>query len=221
MPIAAPSRPSAKRSPVPIGRSSSPPESSDSNPGEVATEHDGHDDPEAARRMGGPQARRANAETTLAFAARGVRSSIVRLAPTVHGDGDTGFVAMLVAIARDKGASGYIGDGSNRWPAAHRRDAASLFQLALEDAPAGSTLHGIAEEGVAIRDIAAVIGRHLDLPVVSIAPDDAAAHFGWMGALVALDSPASNALTRELVGWQPTHPGLIADLDEDHYFHQP
>jgi len=190
-------------------------------PGRVATEHDGHDDPEAARRMGGPHARRANAEATLSFAARGVRSSIVRLAPTVHGDGDHGFVAMLVAIARDQGRSGYIGDGSNRWPALHVRDAATLFRLTMENAPAGSTLHGTAEEGVPIRDIASVIGRHLDLPVVSIAPEDAAAHFGWLGELVALDSPASNAMTRELVGWRPTNPSLLADLDEGHYFHQP
>jgi nucleoside-diphosphate-sugar epimerase len=145
----------------------------------------------------------------------------VRLPPTNHGDGDHGFVATLVGIARDKGVSGYIGDGSNRWPAVHRLDSAHLFRLALEEAPAGSTLHGVAEEGVPIRDIAEVIGRHLHLPVVSITPEDAGAHFAWMADFLAADSPASSALTRELMGWQPTHPGLINDLDEGHYFAKP
>jgi nucleoside-diphosphate-sugar epimerase len=157
----------------------------------------------------------------LSLASRGVRSSIVRLAPTVHGEGDHGFVATLIDIARDRGVSGYIGDGSNRWPAVHRIDAGHLFCLALEEAPAGSTLHGVAEEGVPIRDIAEVIGRHLDLPVVAISPEDAAEHFAWLAGFLAADSPASSALTRELVGWQPTHPGLIDDLDRGHYFHKP
>jgi nucleoside-diphosphate-sugar epimerase len=132
-----------------------------------------------------------------------------------------GFVATLIDIARDKGVSGYIGDGSNRWPAVHRIDAAHLFRLALEDAPAGSTLHGVADEGVPIRDIAGVIGRHLDLPVVAISPEDVAEHFAWLAGFLGADSPASSALTRELLGWQPTHPGLIDDLDQDHYFHKP
>jgi nucleoside-diphosphate-sugar epimerase len=145
----------------------------------------------------------------------------VRLSPTVHGDGDHGFVATLVGIARDKGASGYIGDGSNRWPAVHRLDAAHLFRLALEDAPAGSTLHGVADEGVPIRDIAEVIGRHLDLPLVAVPREDAAEHFAWLAGFLAADSPASSVLTRELVGWQPTHPGLIDDLDQGHYFRTP
>jgi nucleoside-diphosphate-sugar epimerase len=142
----------------------------------------------------------------------------MRLPPTNHGDGDQGFMATIVAIARDKGVSGYLGDGSNRWPAVHRLDSARLFRLALEKAPAGTTLHAVADEGVPIRDIADVIGRHLDVPVVSISPDDAAGHFTWLAGFLGLDSPASSALTRELMGWQPTHPGLIDDLDEGHYF---
>ena len=190
-------------------------------PGRVATERDGHGpDAAAAAWGGGPQTRRATAELVLSLASDGVRSSVVRLAPTNHGDGDNGFVAILVGIAREKGVSGYIGEGSNRWPAAHRLDSARLFRLALDAAPAGSTLHAVADEGVPVRDIAEVIGRHLDLPVVSIAPEDAGEHFAWLAGFLAADSPASSALTRELLGWRPTHPGLIADLDEDHYFQQ-
>jgi nucleoside-diphosphate-sugar epimerase len=128
-------------------------------------------------------------------------------------------MAMLVGIARDKGVSGYVGDGLSRWTAVHRLDAAHLFRLALETAPPGSTVHGVAEEGVPTRDIAESIGRQLDLPVAAIAPEDASEHFGWLGGLLALDSPASSAQTRELVGWQPTQPGLIEDLDQGHYFH--
>jgi len=158
---------------------------------------------------------------TLALASRGVRSSVLRLPPTVHGEGDNGFMATIVGIARDKGVSGYIGDGSNRWPAVHRLDAAHLFRLAVEKAPAGSVLHAIADEGVPIRDIAEVIGRHLDVPVAAISAEDAAEHFAWLGGFLAADSPASSALTRELMGWQPAHPGLIEDLDKGHYFHSP
>jgi nucleoside-diphosphate-sugar epimerase len=188
-------------------------------PGRVATERDGHGArPAIPGLAGGPETRAATAELTLSFASRDVRSSVVRLPPTNHGDGDNGFIAALVGVARDRGASGYIGDGTNRWPAVHRLDSARLFRLALEKAPAGSTLHAVADEGVPIRDIAEVIGRHLDLPVVSIAPADAAEHFTWLAGFFALDSPASSALTRELMGWRPTHPGLIADLDEGHYF---
>jgi nucleoside-diphosphate-sugar epimerase len=168
----------------------------------------------------GPQTRWATAELVLSLDSRGVRSSVVRLPPTNHGDGDNGFVAMLVSIAREKGNSGYIGDGTNRWTAVHRLDSARLFRLALEQAPAGSTLHAVADEGVPIRDIAEVIGRHLSLPVVSISPEDAGEHFTWMAGFLAADSPASSALTRELLGWQPTQPGLIADLDQGHYFQQ-
>jgi len=188
-------------------------------PGQVATEQDGHGSHAAVAAFGGgPQARWETAEFTLSLASRDVRSSIVRLPPTNHGDGDNGFIATLVGIAREKGVSGYIGDGANRWPAVHRLDSARLFRLALEQAPAGSTLHAAAEEGVPIRDVAEVIGRHLELPVVSVSPEDAGEHFTWMAGFLGIDAPASNALTRELLGWQPTQPGLIADLEEGHYF---
>ena len=187
-------------------------------PGRVATERDGHDRAAAAAVSDGPRARWATAEFTLSLADRGVRSSVVRLSPTNHGDGDNGFMATLVGIAREKGVSGYIGDGANRWPAVHRLDSARLFRLALEQAPAGSTLHAVAEEGVSIRDIAEVIGRHLDLPTVSISPEDAGEHFTWLAGFLAADSPASSELTRELLGWQPTQSGLIADLEQGHYF---
>ena len=188
-------------------------------PGRVATERDMPDlNPATTSLSGGHETRAANAMLTLSLASRGVRSSVVRLPPTNHGDGDNGFIAMLVGVAREKGVSGYVGDGSSRWPAVHRLDSARLFRLALESAPAGSTLHAVADEGVPIRAIAEVIGRHLELPVLSISPDDAAGHFGFLGALLAMDCPASSEATREMLGWQPTHPALIADLDQGHYF---
>ncbi|MDQ2810607.1 MAG: SDR family oxidoreductase [Actinomycetota bacterium] len=191
-------------------------------PGRVATERDGlAPDPAHANLGAGPQIRMGSAHLTISFASRGVRSSVVRLPPTCHGDGDNGFMTAIVGIARAKGVSGYIGDGSSRWPAVHRLDAANLFRLALENAPAGSALHAIADEGVPIRDIAEVIGRHLDVPVVSVSPEDAGEHFGWLAGFLGLDSPASSTLTRELLGWHPTHPGLIADLDKGHYFASP
>lgn len=186
-------------------------------PGRLSTERDGHTSP-ASPAASGPETRRATAEFTLSLASRGVRSSIVRLSPTNHGDGDNGFMANLVAIARDKGVSGYVGDGSQRWPAVHRLDSAHLFVLALEKAPAGSTLHAVADEGVPIRAIAEVIGKHLDIPVVSISPDKAGEHFGWIGPMLMIDSPASSALTRELLEWKPTQLGLIDDLDQGHYY---
>ncbi len=187
-------------------------------PGRVATERDGQSPDPAMVALGGPATRLGTAQLTLALASRGVRSSVMRLPPTCHGDGDNGFMATLVGIARDKGVSGYIGDGSSRWPAVHRLDAAHLFRLALEKAPAGSTLHAVADEGVPVRAIAEVIGRHLNVPVVSISPEDAGAHFGFLAAFLGVDSPASSALTRALLDWQPTHPGLIDDLDQGHYF---
>jgi nucleoside-diphosphate-sugar epimerase len=190
-------------------------------PGQLATERDGRDPASAAPQGGGPATRRATAQRTLALASHGIRSSVLRLPPTVHGDGDHGFMATLVGIAREKGVSGYIGDGSNRWPAVHRLDAAHLFRLALEQAPAGAVLHAVGDEGVPIRAIAAVIGAHLAIPVSSIPAEDAGEHFGWLGAFLAVDSPASSALTRALLGWQPTQPGLLADLEQGHYFHQP
>jgi nucleoside-diphosphate-sugar epimerase len=166
-----------------------------------------------------PRPRVASENAAMALADRGVRSSVVRLAPSVHSSIDRhGFVPRLIEIARERGVAGYIGDGANRWPAVHTLDAARLFRLALERAPAGSRLHGVGDEGVPVRDIAAVIGRQLGVPAASIAPDDAADYFGFLAAFIGTDNPTSNAITRELVGWEPTHPGLIDDLEEGHYF---
>jgi nucleoside-diphosphate-sugar epimerase len=137
----------------------------------------------------------------------------------VHSTLDThGFTPILIGIARDKGMAAYVGDGANRWPAVHTLDLARLFRLALESAPAGSRLHGVAEEGVPFREFAEAIGRNLGVPAGSIAPEEAAGHFGFLAAFVGVDNLTSSALTRERLGWQPTHPGLIADLDEGHYF---
>ncbi len=178
-------------------------------PGRAATERDPWS-------SGGPMVGRgANAQAALEMAARGVRSSVVRLPRSVHGEGDRhGFIARLIGIARDKGVSGYVGDGSSRWPAVHVLDAAHLFRLAVERAPAGSVLHAVGDEGVPVRDIASVIGRHLDLPVVPRTAED----FGFLGMVLAVDQPASNVRTRELLEWQPVRPGLIADVDQGHYF---
>jgi len=155
----------------------------------------------------------------VAMAERGVRSSVVRLAPTVHSNLDRhGFIPLLIAMAREHGVSPYVGDGSNRWPAVHTLDAAHLFRLALESAPAGSRLHAVADQGVPFRDIAEIIGRHLGLPVVSVSSDQAPAHFGGLPRFVSVDILASSALTQQLVGWRPVHPGLIADLEQGHYF---
>jgi nucleoside-diphosphate-sugar epimerase len=178
-------------------------------PGGVATERD---DPLSFGPLAG---RAANARTALGLAARGVRSSAVRMPRSVHGDGDHhGLIAQLIGIARDRGVSGYVGDGSSRWPAVHVLDAAPLVRLAVERAPAGSVLHAVGDEGVPIRDIAAVIGRHLDLPAASVPAEE----FGFLGMLLGTDQPASSTLTSELLGWQPVHPGLIEDLGKGHYF---
>ncbi|MQS16137.1 SDR family oxidoreductase [Streptomyces kaniharaensis] len=160
----------------------------------------------------------AAARAALSLAERGVRSSVVRLAPTVHDASTCGMVQQLIGIAREKAVSGYLGDGANRWPSAHRLDAARLFRLALEQAPAGSVLHGVAEEGVPLRAIAEAIGRHLDVPVKAVAAEDAAAHFGFLARILGNDMTASCALTRELLGWQPVHPGLLDDLDQGRWF---
>ncbi|MCU1475806.1 MAG: oxidoreductase [Subtercola sp.] len=181
-------------------------------PGRVATEHD-------ASPMVGPDAPRGGGEAlALGYVEQGVRSVSLRFSPTVHGEGDHGFISTIVGIAREQGVSGYVGDGTNRWPAVHRLDAARMVRLALEKAPAGSRVHAVGEQGILARQIAEVIGRQLDVPVVSVAPDDVAAHFGWIGAFFGLDIPASSDLTQQLLGWTPTHPGLIDDLEASYYF---
>jgi nucleoside-diphosphate-sugar epimerase len=179
------------------------------SPGRVATERD-TPDPAVHPRV-------ANAQTALSLAGRGVRSSTVRFAPTVHGPGDPGFVATLVDLARRTGVAAYVDDGANRWPAVHRLDAAALVRLAVDSAPAGSVLHAVDEQGIPTREIAAAIGRSIDVPTQSIPAADAAEHFGWIGAFFALDAAVSSTLTRELLGWTPTHPGLLADLDAGRY----
>ena len=161
---------------------------------------------------------RASEAIATALAARGVNASVIRLSPSVHGEGDKGFVPMLINLAREKGAAAYVGDGQNRWPAVHRLDAASLYRLALEKGGTGDRYHGVADEGITMRDIAEVIGRRLNLPVVSKAPEEAADHFGWMAYFVGMDAPASSTQTQELLEWRPTHPGLISDLDQPYYF---
>lgn len=177
--------------------------------GRVATERD---EPEAA---GPASARVANGAAVIALAPRGVRSSVVRLPRSVHGQGEIhGFIPRLIAAARDSGVSGYVGDGSSRWPAVHVLDAAELFRMAVESAPAGTVLHAVGDEGVPTLEIATVIGRHLGVPAASV-PDE---RFGFLGMVLARDQPASSALTQELMGWRPVQPGLIADLESGHYF---
>ncbi len=190
--------------------------------GRAATEEDATGAAEHTYASAGPAAGRlANAHYTVALAARGVRSSVLRLPPTCHGQGDNGFMARIVGVARERGVSGYVGDGSARWPAAHRLDAAHAFRLALEKAPPGSTWHAVAEEGVRGRDIAEVIGRKLGIPVASVPAGEATDHFGFLGQLLRIDSPASSVRTREVLGWQPTHPTLLEDLRQDYYYASP
>jgi nucleoside-diphosphate-sugar epimerase len=164
-----------------------------------------------------PNFPRKSEEAALALAAHGGRASVLRLPPSVHGNGDHGFVPRLISIAREKGVSAYVGDGLNRWPAVHRLDAAHLYRLALEKRTA-ATYHGVADEGVPTRDIAEAIGRGLNVPVVSKSGEEAADHFGWIALFFGIDGPASGAQTQERLGWRPVQPGLIADLNAEHYF---
>lgn len=158
----------------------------------------------------------------IALAEQGVRSAVVRLPPTVHSDLDHhGFVPALIGIARDKGYAAYIGDGANRWCAGDTRDAAHLYRLAIESAPAGSRLHAVGDEGVTFREIEETVGRMLELPVRSITSGEADAYYGFLARFAGMDNAASSVQTRELLGWEPTRPGLIADLELGHYFKQP
>lgn len=165
-----------------------------------------------------PNSPRRSEEAALALASKGVRVAVLRLPPSVHGKGDHGFVPFLIDIARKKGVSAYIDNGLNRWPAVHRLDAARLYRLALESRVPRACYHGVADEGVPAREIAEVIGKRLGVPIVSKSREEAAGHFGWMARFFAIDSPASSAQTRKQLAWRPTQPGLIADLDEPHYF---
>jgi nucleoside-diphosphate-sugar epimerase len=179
-------------------------------PGRLATE----DDPVTSTSI----PRVASEQAAAAVAARGVRVSVVRLPPSVHGDGDHAFVPLLIGIARKSGLSAFVGDGRNLWPAVNRLDAAELFRLVLEKGAAGARYHGVAQEGVEFLHIAEVIGRRLGVPVVSQSSEEAAAHFGWFAHFAALNNPTSSRHTREVLGWQPRERGLIPDLDQAHYF---
>jgi nucleoside-diphosphate-sugar epimerase len=157
----------------------------------------------------------------ISLSERGVRSSVVRLPPIVHSYLDHhGFAPTLIGIAREQGHAGYLGDGANRWPAGHTLDAARVYRLALESAPAGSRFHAVGDEGIPFREIAETIGRRLGVPMRSIAPDDAEAYFGFLAPFVGMDNPTSTAQTRSVLGWEPTEPGLLEDLEQDHYFEQ-
>lgn len=180
-------------------------------PGEVALETD-------ASPADVPLAVRLQAERLVVDAAkRGVRGSVIRLAPTVHGAGDKGFIAMLINLAREKKAAGYLDDGNHHWPAVHRDDAARLYRLAVESAPAGTVLHGTAEEGITMRAIAETISQGTGVPTKSVPAAEGGAHFGWMSIAVGLDNRASSKATRELLGWKPEQPGLLEDM-RAHYF---
>lgn len=181
--------------------------------GRLATEDEAY----APESIGAPRAK--SEDILRELAARGIRTSVIRLPPIVHGAGDrSGFAPRLIQIARMKKESGYVGDGRNRWPAVHRLDAARLFRLALEKGPAGGTYHGVAEEGIPFREIAGLIGRRLNVRVVSKSPAESAKQFSFLSMFVDVDNPTSSQLTQERLGWRPTQPGLAADLDGPHYF---
>ncbi len=181
-------------------------------PGRLATE-DQHYDPGF---VGAP---RAETEDTLQqMASHGVRTSAIRLPPIVHGPGDHGFASRLIGIARKKKASAYVGDGLNRWPSVHRDDVARLYRLALENGPGGGTYHGVAEEGIPFREIAGLLGKRLNLPLVTKTPAEAARHFSFLSLFVGIDNPTSSRLTQERLGWRPTERGLMEDLEKADYF---
>jgi nucleoside-diphosphate-sugar epimerase len=180
------------------------------SPGRTATEAD-------APPADSPIPRKSEAATE-ALVKRGITASSIRLAPSVHGHGDHGFVPILIGIARATGVSAYVGDGLNRWPAVHRLDAARIYRLALERGAKGERFHAVAEEGVPFLEIAEVIGGRLNIPAVSKSPDEAAKHFGWFAMFAGIDAPASSARTRAELGWRPEQPGLIADVDHPAYF---
>ncbi len=181
-------------------------------PGRLAVETDppGGASPAAARA--------ASERLALSYVDRGVRVVVARLAPSVHDRAKSGFVGALVDLAVEAGFSGFVGDGSQRWPAVNRQDAARLFRLAIEGAPAGSILHGVGEQGVALRAVAAAIGAGLSVPVRSVPQTNAQAHFGWLAATVGVDAPASSEATRALLGWEPKHLGLLDDLEHGEFF---
>jgi nucleoside-diphosphate-sugar epimerase len=187
-------------------------------PGRLATENDGM--VPSPRDLSSPMARRrATALFAQSLFGIGVRPVVVRFSPTVHGAGDHGFIATLIKTARQNGTSAYVDEGTHRWPAVHRTDAARLVRLGLENAPPGSVLHAVGEEGVPFRNIATAIGKHLNVPTVSISAQDAPGRLGpIIGRLAGVDGPASSAITRELLGWKPTGPGLVQDLDQGSYF---
>lgn len=173
--------------------------------------------------MGGDQSNIGNERlltehVTRSYAARGVRAMVIRLSPSVHGDGDWAFVPWLIRVARETGESGYVGEGASRWPAVHRLDAARLFRLAIEKGEPGDVYHGVADQGIRIKDIAAVIGKRLNIPVVSLSAEEAGKRYGFLGEVMQMDNPTSSAKTREKLGWVPTHSDLLSDLENGTYF---